>query len=229
MKLFMTLTMPMWGIGGVLLLKFYFRYVQSEYGIMSGVPWYRLIRDKGALGEFYTFEKLERLPGYHHLLTNVYLPRPKGGMTEVDLIFLCESGIFVVESKNYSGWIYGSEKNRYWTQVFPNQHKERFYNPILQNAGHIAALRAITGMESGYFHSLIVFSERCRLKKIEIDSEEIRVIKRNQIGRVMKEERSVREMDLTRKEVDDLYYRTLLQYSHADQNKKEEHIKRLGG
>lgn len=229
MKLFLIWTWPLWMYGAVVIVRLYFRYSQSMYGVMSGISWVGLLRDKGALGEFYTFLELERFPGYHHLLTNVYLPRPKGGRTEVDLILICEAGVFVIESKNYGGWIYGNEKNRYWTQVFPNQHKERFYNPILQNAGHIVALRDVTGLESEYFHSIVVFGERCKLKGIHVESDESRVIKRKQMKRILREECKFSENYLSTKEVDELYYRKLLQFSHADQEQKEEHIRKLRG
>lgn len=36
---------------------------------------------------------------------------------EIDLIMISETGIYVFESKNYSGWIFGDEKQRYWTQI----------------------------------------------------------------------------------------------------------------
>ena len=48
-----------------------------------------------------------------------------------------EKGIFVIESKNYSGWIFGNERDKKWTQVLANGDKNYFFNPILQNKIHI--------------------------------------------------------------------------------------------
>lgn len=223
---------PFIGLGimvGVVLLDFKLRFTRSQYATISGLAWLQVFFDKGAKGEFFTFEKLEKLPGYHHILTNLYLPRKKGGTTEVDLVLVCENGIYVIESKNYSGWIYGSENARYWTQVLNKNHKERFFNPIMQNSGHITALKQVLGLEDEVFRSVIVFSERCELKKIEMESEDILVIKRNQLFRLMKEECENGERQLTEREVDEIFFRKLLPFSHADQETKDDHIRRMKG
>ena len=53
----------------------------------------------------------------------------KGKTTEIDLLMIHEKGIFVFESKNYSGWIFGSEDQLKWTQCFKSGQREHFYNP----------------------------------------------------------------------------------------------------
>ena len=121
----------------------------------------------GQYGEYLTeYALLSRsMEGYHVVLKNLYLPL-KGKTTEVDLLMLHEKGIFVFESKNYSGWIFGSEEQLKWTQCFKSGQKEHFYNPIKQNRTHIKALAAIFSMPEATFSSYIVFSERCELKKV---------------------------------------------------------------
>lgn len=92
----------------------------------------------------------------------------KGKTTEIDLLMIYEKEIFVFESKNYSGWIFGSENQLKWTQCFKNGTKEQFYNPIKQNRTHIRALANLLQMSEEVFASYIVFSERCELKKIPL-------------------------------------------------------------
>ena len=111
-------------------------------------------------------------------LRNVYLPKDNGETSEVDLIYITQKGIFVFESKNYSGWIFGDEKNKNWTAMLPNKQKNQFYNPILQNKTHLKWLRNYVGDEIPLF-SIIVFSERCELKKVTVESDDIRIIKRD--------------------------------------------------
>ena len=96
--------------------------------------------DPGHFGEYLIEYALNSLPGYSKQLCNVYLPY-KGRTSEVDVIMLHETGIYVFESKNYSGWIFGDESGQYWTQFLNKNTKNRFYNPILQNKTHIRALR----------------------------------------------------------------------------------------
>lgn len=73
----------------------------------------------GQYGEYLTeYALLSRsMEGYYVVLKNLYLPM-KGKTTEIDLLMIHEKGIFVFESKNYSGWIFGSEDQLKWTQCF---------------------------------------------------------------------------------------------------------------
>lgn len=111
-------------------------------------------------------------------LRNVYIPKDNGETSEIDVVYITQKGIFVFESKNYSGWIFGDEKGQYWTTMLPNRQKNRFYNPIKQNRTHIKWLQKYVGGNVPLF-SIIVFSERCELKKVEVESADIKVIKRD--------------------------------------------------
>lgn len=120
------------------------------------------------------------------VLRNVYLPKEDGETSEVDVIFITQKGIFVFESKNYSGWIFGDEKSQYWTASLPNKEKNRFYNPIKQNRTHMKWMQKFVGDDVPLF-SIIVFSERCELKKIQLQSEDIKVIKRDRTYATVRE------------------------------------------
>lgn len=61
----------------------------------------------------------------YHLIKNVTLPTDDGGTTQIDHIIVSQYGIFVVETKNLKGWIFGSQDKKMWTQkIF--KHKTRF-------------------------------------------------------------------------------------------------------
>ena len=79
------------------------------------------------------------------VLKNVYLPKENGETSEVDIIFITQKGIFVFESKNYSGWIFGDEKGKTWTAMLPNKQKNQFYNPIMQNRTHLILSEEMAG------------------------------------------------------------------------------------
>ncbi|MGP9544603.1 NERD domain-containing protein [Psychrobacter sp. AOP7-B1-25] len=100
----------------------------------------------------------------YHRLNGITLPRANGGSTQIDHIIVSVYGIFVIETKNYKGWIYGSEKQRQWTQSFPNGSKYKFQNPLRQNYLHIKTLADLLGLELSYFHSMIAFIGECELK-----------------------------------------------------------------
>lgn len=121
---------------------------------------------KGFLGETVInvamWLKLEK--DIYHRLNNVTLPLTNGGSTQIDHVIVSVYGIFVIETKNYKGWIYGSEKQKQWTQVFQNGNKFKFQNPLRQNYLHIKTLADLLGLELSYFHSMIAFIGECELK-----------------------------------------------------------------
>jgi hypothetical protein len=111
-------------------------------------------------------------------LFNVYIPKENGGTTEIDVLMICSKGLFVFESKNFSGWIFGDESQNNWYQTLPADGRRKvFYNPVLQNRSHIHHLRMFLG-EQVPVHSIIVFSERCTLKSVQLHSNDVCVINR---------------------------------------------------
>ena len=139
--------------------------------------------DTGAYGESLTALELKwaKLFGKTGItLRNLYLPRDDGETSEIDLVYITKKGIFVIESKNYSGWIFGNGSDQYWTQSLPNKQKNRFYNPIKQNQTHIRWLLHFLGEEIKVY-SMIVFSERCELKKVDFKGKDIWLCKRDEL------------------------------------------------
>ncbi len=103
--------------------------------------------------------------GNFQIFRNVYVPY-RDTTSEIDLLMVHETGIFVFESKNYSGWIYGAIDDLNWTQMFPNRKKHFFYNPVRQNRTHIKALSQYLNIPERFFYSYIVFSDDCELNKV---------------------------------------------------------------
>ena len=120
---------------------------------------------KGVLGEtvinIAMWLKLEK--DVYHRLNNITLPLANGGSTQIDHVIVCIYGIFVIETKNYKGWIFGNEKQRQWTQVIMGR-KYKFQNPLRQNYLHIKTLADLLELDLNYFHSMIAFIGECELK-----------------------------------------------------------------
>lgn len=117
-------------------------------------------------------------------LKNIYIPKDNGETSEIDLVYITQKGIFVIESKNYSGWIFGDAYSQYWTSSLPNGEKNRFYSPLKQNRTHIKWLASYMANYSSIsipMFSIIVFSDRCELKKVPADSPEAIICKRESL------------------------------------------------
>ena len=207
----------------ILLLPVYLKYRKSEYKTASGNSFIRTLIDKGNYGEFLIFYKLEKLNGSHRLMTNLYLPKEDGSTTEVDLIMISETGIYVFESKNYSGWIFGDENQKNWTQSLKGNQKHRFYNPIWQNKGHISGLKYTLALDDAYFKSYIVFSDRCTLKKVSVKSKNIKVLKRNALLKSVGRDDLNSDLILSPQEVEAIYLK-LKAYTCVDPSVKKAHI-----
>ncbi|WP_413998127.1 NERD domain-containing protein [Flavobacterium sp. W1B] len=119
---------------------------------------------KGVIGEktissiLYFLDKSK-----YKVINNIVLKA--GEMTsQIDHVVISDFGIFVIETKNYKGWILGGENSEYWNQVI-YKRKEKLYNPIRQNLGHIRVLRnCLTEYPNIEYKSIIVFSSKAKIK-----------------------------------------------------------------
>lgn len=110
-------------------------------------------------GEAMVAEVLHRgfnSPDYH-LMNHVTLPMADG-TTQIDHILVSRFGVFVIETKHYSGWIFASAESRKWTQVL-YRVRFRFQNPIFQNRRHVRAVRSLLDfLPPDAIKSVVVFS-----------------------------------------------------------------------
>jgi restriction system protein len=95
---------------------------------------------------------------FHNLILNT-----QNGTTQIDHILLSRFGIFVIETKNYNGWIFGNENQKSWTQVL-NKTKYKFQNPLHQNYRHTKALSANLNVELSKIYSIVFFIGDAKLK-----------------------------------------------------------------
>lgn len=95
-------------------------------------------------------------------LHNVTLPTADGS-TQIDHLIFSPYGLFVLETKNYQGWIFGSERQSQWTQqIF--KKRSRFQNPLRQNYKHTKAIQELLGLAPEHVHSVIAFVGDCEFK-----------------------------------------------------------------
>lgn len=93
---------------------------------------------------------------------DLYIQKPNREYTQIDVAVATKAGIIVFEVKDYSGWIFGNEHQKYWTQILAfGKEKHRFYNPVMQNYGHIQVIRIASIVSNpSSIYSLGIFSLR---------------------------------------------------------------------
>ena len=202
-------------------------YSKTTYAKQTNKAYYELRNDLGSYGEYLIFKYLKKYEKQGaKFLFNVYLPKNETETTEIDVLMISAKGIYVFESKNYSGWIFGSEEDTYWYQTLPQgrgrkSHKEKFYNPIKQNQTHIKVLKEITKNEIEP-QSLIVFSERCEFKDLKVDFEKINLVYRFELPKIFKKifetENKISEATVEK------IYNSIKQYTIVSYEDKQKHI-----
>ena len=99
----------------------------------------RTPQGRGWLGELKVKLVIGRTkPDIKYVINNLTLRIGENKTSQIDHVVINEHGVFIIETKNYSGRIYGNETQLEWTQVLNYGNvKNKLYNPIKQNRTHL--------------------------------------------------------------------------------------------
>ena len=129
-------------------------------GLIVKSPWF-----KGFVGEsLVNTTSSIGLGKQYHIIKNVTVPT-EDGTTQIDHVIVSVYGIFVVETKNYKGWIFGKEKDKYWTQKIYRK-TNKFQNPLRQNYKHTKTLSDLLEISHDKFISIVFFAGESTFKTI---------------------------------------------------------------
>lgn len=222
----MSIVYIVWAVAIGWLVYDVYTFNNSSYKRVTGNSYLATMFDFGRKGEYFTYKYLRKYEkDGEKFLFNAYIPKGENGTTEIDVLFISSKGLFVFESKNYSGWIFGNEKQKMWTQCLPQNkgsHKEKFFNPIMQNKTHIKHLKTLLNEETPVF-SIIVFSERCTLKDITLYSDDVKVIKRNSVKYTVDSILSSGQSVLSPEDINEIYNK-LYPFTQVSEDVKKAHI-----
>lgn len=187
-------------------------------------------KKKGSLGE----KEIGWELGIHSLLgkhgkvfKNLYVPAPGNKTSEIDLLFLCQKGIFVIESKNVKGFVYGSEWQQNWTVLLFGGTKNLLYNPIKQNATHVKRLQTYLkelGFEAVPYQNVVIFSDQANLDNVTWMDSNTKVLQVRGLSSYLNEIWKEREYMLTKEQVNELS-KALEPLTKASKTTKEDHVK----
>lgn len=170
---------------------------------------------RGQAGESHVSNDLSRLPSEYKVLNDVIVPS-KNGTSQIDHIVVSPYGVFVIETKNYTGWIFGSENSDQWKETFKTTKGNFFRNPIKQNWGHVYALSDFLNYDKSYFKPIVVFSNCASL---DVDSTMPVIYMKQLKGTIL----GYTEPILTEDSVNDIYSRIM----EANQVGSEAHDKHV--
>lgn len=182
---------------------------------------------KGEQGEQEVIRLLSKLKLHGHILNNVYIPT-RSGTAELDIIYVNQYGIYVIESKNYAGFILGDDKYNNWVVQYrkgqgEKQNKFNFYSPVRQNEAHIKHLRnTLPTVDKDDFKSIIVFVDPWKMK-VNSKSD---VIPSKELNRLLISKAEKENKIFSKREVDKIYD-ILKPYSEVSEEVKLAHIEQV--
>lgn len=205
------------------------QYKSESYYRITNNSYFNVMFSAGKHGEYLTYKNImvyETMGA--KFLFNIYIPKKYEETTEIDVLMISRKGLFVFESKNYSGWIFGSEDQKYWYQTLPSgrkSHKEKFYNPIFQNNTHIKYIKSLVGSNIPMF-SIITFSDRCTLKNVNVQNINVYIIYRYQVYDLVTSIYNNTNDILTDSQVEDIYNK-LYPYTKVNEIVKAQHVSNI--
>lgn len=140
---------------------------------------------KGWFGEKAVSAILAGLDKENYKVINDVMLRNSKGTSQIDHIVVSIYGIFVIETKNYKGWITGTEYAEQWTKNMYGK-KYKFRNPILQNYGHVKVLEQLLELKEDDFIPIVVFSVDADIK-IKSSKHVVYTVNLNKVIRKYKE------------------------------------------
>lgn len=211
----------------ILFMAKYNDYQSSNYYQSTNNSFLSVYFNKGLYGEYSLYRYLQPFESLGcKFLFNLYVQRDNGKTSEIDIIMFHSKGLFVIECKNYSGWIFGNEHNKQWTQTLPvgygKSHKEHFYNPIMQNATHIRAIRKYID-DTIPIYSVIAFADKCTLKNVTVRSNVIVTYYSSLQSAIKSKLSEINNYSMPLDLMNETYNK-LSQYANADDNTKYQHI-----
>lgn len=140
-------------------------YLQRNVENPSVLSFLNSYLDKGDIGERLVNSAIARgLDKNEYILHKNITLALEDGTTQVDHIVISLYGIFVIETKNMSGWIYGNKHEKKWRQVFGKNRFTHFQNPIHQNYKHVKAVEKYLKIDAAKIISMVVFAGSAELK-----------------------------------------------------------------
>ena len=160
--------------------------------LLDDVVW-MIVDPQGWKGEAFERKVVKKLKSlypaagvFHH----VYVPEEDGSTSELDVVMASGKAVYVIECKNYAGWIFGKESDRQWTQMLNRSTKIRFYNPIMQNKTHVKRLAGYLEPETDGaeipIENVVLFADKAELKKVKVDSKDVLLIRFGKLASTVK-------------------------------------------
>lgn len=168
-------------IVGYLAYKIY-NHDNTIFYKMTGYSYFDVVLKKKVRILNKIMRDLERVKGIRKVMINLNIPVYEE-LHSIDAILLHESGIYVMNVKDKSGWINGREQNIEWKELLHKNKMRTFNNPIHETKRLVNALQdQLPEVDATLFGSVVVFTNDCSFQQIEIHSQNVDVLKMSDLN-----------------------------------------------
>lgn len=199
----MTLILIIFAIAivGYFVFKVY-NHDNSTFYKMTGYSYFDVMMKKAVRTSHKLMHQLEQANGAKKVMVNLQIPIHEEIQT-IDALFLHESGIYVVNVKDKSGWINGREQDIQWKELLHKDKTRLFDNPIHETKRLVNALQdQLPEVDSSLFEAIVLFTNDCSFQQIEIHSKNVEVLKMAELKKMVL---SLNQKRLSETDIETLY------------------------
>ena len=179
-----------------------YNHDNSPFYKITGYSYFDVMMKKSVRTSYKLMQELGQANGAQKVMVNLQIPVHEDVQT-IDALFLHESGIYVVNVKNKSGWINGREQNIEWKELLHKDKTRVFNNPIHETKRLINALQdQLPEVDSALFETVVLFTNDCSFQQIEIHSKNVEVLKMSELKKWTK---SLNRKRLSETDIETLY------------------------
>ena len=160
-----------------------YRHDNSAFYKLTGYSYLDMVANKKIRTMYKIVNDLDQVKGSHKVLVDVQVP-VNDELQTISGLLLHESGIYVMNLKEKSGWINGREQDLEWKELLHQEKSRAFANPIHETKRLIYALQdQLPEVDEQAFQSVVLFTNGCSFQKIEMVSEDVEVLKVGELKR----------------------------------------------
>ena len=160
-----------------------YRHDNSAFYKLTGYSYLDMVANKKIRTMYKMVNDLDQVKGSHKVLVDVQVP-VNDELQTISGLLLHESGIYVMNLKEKSGWINGREQDLEWKELLHQEKSRAFANPIHETKRLIYALQdQLPEVDEQAFQSVVLFTNGCSFQKIEMVSEDVEVLKVGELKR----------------------------------------------
>lgn len=158
-----------------------YRHDNTSFYKLTGYSYFDLWTDKKVREKHHLVKALDTVKGPHKILVNLEVPSNET-LLPIDAVLLHESGIYVIKVKAMTGWVNGRERDIQWTQLLHKDKSRLFDNPVHETKKQNYALQdQLPEMTAELFETIVIFTNDCSFQQVEIQSEDVDVIKASEL------------------------------------------------